>query len=90
MSASYEGNVSIYSLFGGTQQQVQTSNRIADSFPGMDQFDKAPVPQANNQTVYSDLKNPPKWLKRPVGATFGVSQLYNFLMNVLVNRIITF
>lgn len=73
-SSSLDGAVSIYSLFGGTQQQVQTTNKIADSFPGMDAMAHAPTPQTTTQVVYHDLKKPPKWMKRPVGAKFGVSQ----------------
>uniref|UniRef100_A0A1B0FEM4 Protein transport protein Sec31A n=1 Tax=Glossina morsitans morsitans TaxID=37546 RepID=A0A1B0FEM4_GLOMM len=69
--SSLDGNVSIYSLFGGTQQQVQTSNKIADSFPGMDQFAHVPIPQQCTPTIYNDLKYAPKWIKKPVGATFG-------------------
>lgn len=72
-SSSLDGNVSIYSLFGGTQQQVQTSNKIADSFPGMDTFAQAPMLQNTTQVTYSDLKKPPKWMKQPIGAKFGVS-----------------
>uniref|UniRef100_A0A0A1X6V3 Protein transport protein Sec31A n=1 Tax=Zeugodacus cucurbitae TaxID=28588 RepID=A0A0A1X6V3_ZEUCU len=70
-SSSLDGNVSIYSLFGGTQQQVQTSNKIADSFPGMDQIAQAPIPQQSTQIVYHDLKRAPKWIKRPCGVAFG-------------------
>ncbi|XP_054741093.1 protein transport protein Sec31A isoform X2 [Anastrepha obliqua] len=70
-SASLDGNVSIYSLFGGTQQQVQTSNKIADSFPGMDQIAQAPIPQQSTQIVYHDLKRAPKWIKRPCSVAFG-------------------
>ncbi|XP_075169398.1 COPII coat complex component secretory 31 isoform X2 [Haematobia irritans] len=70
-SSSLDGNVSIYSLFGGVQQQVQTSNKIADSFPGMDQFAQAPMPQQAAPIVYHDLKYAPKWIKKPCGVTFG-------------------
>lgn len=72
-SSSLDGAVSIYSLNGGTQHQVQTANKIADSFPGMEHFAQAPTPQATTQIVYNDLKKPPKWVKRPIGAKFGVS-----------------
>lgn len=70
-SSSFCGHVSVYSLTGG-QQQVQTSNKIADSFPGMDAFAQAP-PQQQQQQQQSpvDLRKPPKWLRRPVGASFG-------------------
>ncbi|KAH8389025.1 hypothetical protein KR200_009704 [Drosophila serrata] len=70
-SASLEGAVSIYSLHGGTHQLVQTSNKIADSFPGMDQFAQDPIPQQTTQVVYHDLSVAPKWMKRPCGVAFG-------------------
>lgn len=72
-SSSLEGAVSVYSLFGGTQHQVQTSNKIADSFPGMDQMSKAPVPQQTTSITYSDLKKAPKWMRKHSGVSFGVS-----------------
>ncbi|XP_021915542.1 protein transport protein Sec31A isoform X3 [Zootermopsis nevadensis] len=68
-SCSFDGHVSVYSLTGG-QQQVQTSNKIADSFPGMDAYVQAPVPQQQQQSPV-DLRKPPKWLRRPVGVSFG-------------------
>ncbi|XP_034105544.1 protein transport protein Sec31A isoform X1 [Drosophila albomicans] len=70
-SASLEGTVSIYSLNGGTHHLVQTSEKIADSFPGMDQFAQAPLPQQATQVVYHDLAHAPKWMKRPCGVAFG-------------------
>ncbi|XP_017133259.1 protein transport protein Sec31A isoform X2 [Drosophila elegans] len=70
-SASLEGAVSIYSLHGGTHHLVQTANKIADSFPGMDQFAQEPIPQQATQVVYHDLAHAPKWMKRPCGVAFG-------------------
>jgi len=68
-SASFDGRVSIYSLMGG-QQQVQPSTSVSDSFgPGLGE-----VPQPQQQQapqVTCQLKSPPKWLRRPCGATFG-------------------
>ncbi|XP_037918625.1 protein transport protein Sec31A isoform X1 [Hermetia illucens] len=92
-SSSLDGMVSIYSVFGGTHQQVQTTNKIADSFPGVDHFSQAPVPQAT-QVVYSDLKVPPKWMKRPAGASFGFGgRLIAFNrkspQNVTISQVIT-
>lgn len=64
-SASFDGHISMYSLMGG-QQQVQPTNRITDSFgPGMEA-----IPQPA-QKVTMQLKSPPKWLRRPCGASFG-------------------
>lgn len=69
---NFDGHVSIYSLMGGKTQQIQTTNKIADSFPGMDGYAQAPVIQHSSTTPESvDLTKPPKWLKRPVGASFG-------------------
>ena len=53
----------------GGQQQVQPTNRITESFgPGMEGLQQAP--QATPQ-VTMQLKSPPKWLRKPCGASFG-------------------
>lgn len=80
-SSSLDGNVSIYSLNGGPQQQVQTSKKIADSFPGMENFAQAPIPQQTAPIVYHDLKYPPKWMKKPCGVAFGVCFQQIYLAN---------
>ena len=49
--------------------QIQPTTAIADSFPGMEAMQ--PVAAQRPSTVPVQLKNPPKWLKRPVGANFG-------------------
>ncbi|XP_060523111.1 protein transport protein Sec31A isoform X2 [Cylas formicarius] len=67
---NFDGHVSVYSIMGGKTQQVQTTNKIADSFPGMDGYVQAPV-QTTPAVISVDLSKPPKWLKRPVGASFG-------------------
>lgn len=79
-STSLDGVVSLYSLFGGNQQQQdnlqsQQTSKLLDSFPGMDQMEQLPQQQPGNQQQQSviDFKKPPKWLKRPIGAYFGVS-----------------
>lgn len=85
VASSLEGNVSIYSLFGGSQQQVQTSNKIADSFPGMDTFAHAPVPQNTAAPIiYNDLRKPPKWMRRPIGAVFGVSYANAWILDFIL------
>ncbi|KAK3915327.1 Protein transport protein Sec31A [Frankliniella fusca] len=68
-SCSFDGHVNIYSLTGGAQPQMQTSNKIADSFPGMESYVQATPPQQAPVSV--DLRKPPKWLRRPCGASFG-------------------
>ncbi|CAH1223126.1 unnamed protein product [Diabrotica balteata] len=70
-SSNFDGHVSVYSVMGGKTQQIQTTNKIADSFPGMDGYVEAPVPQQDLAPASVDLSKPPKWLKKPVGARFG-------------------
>lgn len=66
--------------FSGKTQQIQTTNKIADSFPGMDGYAETPVPQQDSGPVSVDLSKPPKWLKKPVGASFGVSYFFFILI----------
>ncbi|XP_072165070.1 protein transport protein Sec31A-like [Diadema setosum] len=73
-SSSFDGHISVYSLLGGggmqngpRQQQV---DKIASSFPGTDGFNQ-PAPQTQAPAEPVILKKPPKWLRTPVGATFG-------------------
>ncbi|XP_077999565.1 protein transport protein Sec31A-like isoform X2 [Glandiceps talaboti] len=71
-TSSFDGNISIYSLMGGgqvVQQQQQTTDMIAESFPGAQPFTPPQQDDAPKQPVL--LKKPPKWLRRPVGASFG-------------------
>lgn len=70
-SPNFDGHISVYSIMGGKTQQIQTTNKIADSFPGMDGYAETPVPQQDSGPVSVDLSKPPKWLKKPVGASFG-------------------
>ncbi|KAG7202003.1 hypothetical protein KM043_004690 [Ampulex compressa] len=70
VGTSFDGHAVVYSLLGGHQQQAtETSNKIVDSFPGMDPFTQAPpAVQSESAPV---LTKAPKWLKRPFGASFG-------------------
>lgn len=69
-SSSFDGHISVYSLMGG-QQQMKTSSKIAESFPGSDAFVQPHIPPNATRQVSVYLRNPPKWLKCPVGAKFG-------------------
>ncbi|CAH0386488.1 unnamed protein product [Bemisia tabaci] len=69
-NSSFDGHCSIYSLSGG-QCQAPTTNKIADSFPGMERLTQAqPIDQPTYHSVV-DLRKPPKWLSRPAGASFA-------------------
>ncbi|XP_071829619.1 protein transport protein Sec31A-like isoform X2 [Apostichopus japonicus] len=86
-NSSFDGHISVYSLMGGggTVQapQDQHVNQLVSSFPGMEPM---PVPQqqVDTQTKAKPvlLKKPPKWLKRPAGASFGFGgKLLSFQQN---------
>ncbi|XP_043275091.1 protein transport protein Sec31A isoform X2 [Venturia canescens] len=70
VGSSFDGHAVVYSLLGGQQQgTIETSNKIVDSFPGMDPFTQPPTTVQSEPAVA--LKKAPKWLKRPFGASFG-------------------
>ncbi|KAJ8264347.1 hypothetical protein GJAV_G00148110 [Gymnothorax javanicus] len=79
-AASFDGHISVYSVMGGCLQPQQQSSveKISSSFDSMDPFGTGQalpplqVPQPTAQaTVVPPLKKPPKWVRRPVGASFA-------------------
>ncbi|XP_062899524.1 protein transport protein Sec31A isoform X2 [Mobula hypostoma] len=79
-AAAFDGHISIYSLMGGSldaQRQKQVDN-ISSSFGNLDPFGTGQalpplqLPQSITQpSTMLPLKKPPKWIRRPVGATFA-------------------
>ncbi|XP_063776007.1 protein transport protein Sec31A isoform X5 [Pseudophryne corroboree] len=79
-TASFDGRISIYSIMGGSNDnlsQVQ-ADKLSSSFGNMDPFGTGqPLPplqlpqQPTQQSTVLPLKKPPKWLRRPVGASFS-------------------
>ncbi|NXY86353.1 SC31A protein, partial [Alcedo cyanopectus] len=79
-AASFDGRISIYSIMGGStdglrQKQV---DQLSSSFGNLDPFGTGqPLPplqlpqQTAPQSVVLPLKKPPKWIRRPVGASFS-------------------
>ncbi|XP_051474726.1 protein transport protein Sec31A isoform X4 [Apus apus] len=79
-AASFDGRISIYSIMGGStdglrQKQV---DQLSSSFGNLDPFGTGqPLPplqlpqQTTPQRVVLPLKKPPKWIRRPVGASFS-------------------
>ncbi|NXX20074.1 SC31A protein, partial [Podargus strigoides] len=79
-AASFDGRISIYSIMGGStdglrQKQV---DQLSSSFGNLDPFGTGqPLPplqlpqQTTSQSVILPLKKPPKWIRRPVGASFS-------------------
>lgn len=79
-TASFDGRITVYSVMGGSlaPQQHSTVDKISSSFDSMDPFGTGQmlpplqVPQPQTQgTIVPPLKKPPKWIRRPVGASFG-------------------
>uniref|UniRef100_A0A6Q2XB25 Protein transport protein Sec31A n=1 Tax=Esox lucius TaxID=8010 RepID=A0A6Q2XB25_ESOLU len=79
-AASFDGRISVYSVMGGSleAQQQSRADKISSSFDAMDPFGTGQVlpplqvPQpAPQTTLVAPLKKPPKWVRRPVGASFG-------------------
>ncbi|XP_071893622.1 protein transport protein Sec31A isoform X15 [Anas platyrhynchos] len=79
-AASFDGRISVYSIMGGStdglrQKQV---DQLSSSFGNLDPFGTGqPLPplqlpqQTAPQSVVLPLKKPPKWIRRPVGASFS-------------------
>ncbi|XP_010862065.2 protein transport protein Sec31A isoform X11 [Esox lucius] len=79
-AAAFDGHISVYSIMGGSSQAVSQTqaDTIGQSFGNMDPFGMGQtlpplqLPQAPaGHAALSPLKKPPKWLRRPVGASFA-------------------
>ncbi|XP_067672888.1 protein transport protein Sec31A-like isoform X1 [Haliotis asinina] len=69
-SSSFDGHVTVYSLMGGGHP-IQPSNKVAESFSGLEPFAQAPVHVTQEEEKVVPLQKPPKWLRKPVGASFA-------------------
>uniref|UniRef100_A0A3Q3X7V1 Protein transport protein Sec31A n=1 Tax=Mola mola TaxID=94237 RepID=A0A3Q3X7V1_MOLML len=79
-AASFDGRITVYSVMGGSlkAQQQSTADKISSSFETMDPFGtgqvlpplQVPHPTVQD-TIVPPLKKPPKWVRRPVGASFA-------------------
>ncbi|XP_071322081.1 protein transport protein Sec31A isoform X8 [Trachinotus anak] len=79
-AAGFDGYIDIYSIMGGSSQaqSQRHADQISNSFGNMDPFGtgqtlpplQLPQTTAPPATV-NPLKKPPKWIRRPVGASFA-------------------
>ncbi|XP_074546252.1 protein transport protein Sec31A isoform X2 [Halichoeres trimaculatus] len=79
-AAGFDGHIDIYSIMGGSNQaqSQRHADQISTSFGNMDPFGtgqtlpplQLPQTTAPSATVLP-LKKPPKWIRRPVGASFA-------------------
>ncbi|XP_015273402.1 PREDICTED: protein transport protein Sec31A [Gekko japonicus] len=79
-AASFDGRISIYSIMGGSTDSLRQkqADKLSSSFGNLDPFGTGqPLPplqlpqQTTSQSMVLPLKKPPKWIRRPVGATFS-------------------
>ncbi|XP_043826366.1 protein transport protein Sec31A isoform X9 [Dromiciops gliroides] len=79
-AASFDGRISVYSIMGGSSDGLRQKqvDKLSSSFGNLDPFGTGqPLPplrlpqQSAPQTVVLPLKKPPKWIRRPVGASFS-------------------
>ncbi|ESO89042.1 hypothetical protein LOTGIDRAFT_106381 [Lottia gigantea] len=68
--STFDGHITIYSLMGGGHP-IQPSNKVAESFNTVEPFGQAPIPVPQEQEKVMPLQKPPKWLRKPVGASFA-------------------
>ncbi|CAL9682339.1 unnamed protein product [Knipowitschia caucasica] len=79
-TAGFNSCIDIYSIMGGTSQAQSQRHvdQISTSFGNMDPFGTGQIlpplelPQSGSvSTTVTPLKKPPKWIRRPAGATFA-------------------
>uniref|UniRef100_A0AAX7SDB6 Protein transport protein Sec31A n=1 Tax=Astatotilapia calliptera TaxID=8154 RepID=A0AAX7SDB6_ASTCA len=79
-AAGFDGHIDIYSIMGGSSQaqSQRHADQISNSFGNMDPFGTGQtlpplqLPQTPaTPAAVNPLKKPPKWIRRPVGASFA-------------------
>ncbi|CEP18892.1 hypothetical protein [Parasitella parasitica] len=73
-SASFDGKISVYSLQNSASAESDESTKKTASVVDDDPFSaamKASAANSNTSPSAFALRHPPKWLRCPVGATFG-------------------
>ncbi|NWH72045.1 SC31A protein, partial [Piaya cayana] len=79
-AASFDGRISIYSIMGGSTAGFRQKHvdQLSSSFGNFDPFGmgqslpRLQLPQQTSpQSVILPLRKPPKWIRRPVGASFA-------------------
>ncbi|XP_056874422.1 protein transport protein Sec31A isoform X1 [Takifugu flavidus] len=79
-AAGFDGHIDIFSIMGGSSQaqSQRHADQISTSFGNMDPFGtgqtlpplQLPQAAAPSATI-TQMKKPPKWIRRPVAASFG-------------------
>ncbi|XP_066488666.1 protein transport protein Sec31A isoform X5 [Tiliqua scincoides] len=79
-AASFDGRISIYSIMGGSIDSLRQkqADKLSSSFGTLDPFGTGQAlpplqlpQQTTPQSTVMPLKKPPRWIRRPVGASFS-------------------
>lgn len=79
-AASFDGRIRVYSIMGGSMDGLRQKqvDKLSSSFGNLDPFGTGqPLPplqipqQTSQHSIVLPLKKPPKWIRRPVGASFS-------------------
>nr|Q7SYD5.1 RecName: Full=Protein transport protein Sec31A; AltName: Full=SEC31-like protein 1; AltName: Full=SEC31-related protein A [Danio rerio]AAH54909.1 Sec31 homolog A (S. cerevisiae) [Danio rerio] len=79
-AAAFDGHISIYSIMGGSNDNANNlqADQLSSSFGNVDPFGTGKTlpplqlpQQTSPQSTITPLKKPPKWIRRPVGASFA-------------------
>lgn len=79
-AASFDGRIRVYSIMGGSIDGLRQkqADKLSSSFGNLDPFGTGqPLPplqipqQTSQHSIVLPLKKPPKWIRRPVGASFS-------------------
>ncbi|XP_041086437.1 protein transport protein Sec31A-like isoform X10 [Polyodon spathula] len=79
-AAAFDGHISVYSIMGGScdGQRQKQADQLTSSFGNLDPFGTGQTlpplqlrQPAVQQSTVMPLKKPPKWIRRPVGASFA-------------------
>ncbi|XP_058870491.1 protein transport protein Sec31A isoform X9 [Acipenser ruthenus] len=92
-AAAFDGHVSVYSIMGGScdGQRQKQADQLTSSFGNLDPFGTGQTlpplqlrQPAVQQSTVMPLKKPPKWIRRPVGASFAFGGKLVTFENVIV------
>nr|XP_046231965.1 protein transport protein Sec31A isoform X2 [Scatophagus argus] len=93
-AAGFDGHIDIFSIMGGSNQaqSQRHADQISNSFGNMDPFGTGQtlpplqLPQTSAPAATAiPLKKPPKWIRRPVGASFAFGGKLVSLENTKLN-----
>lgn len=81
-TASFDGIIGVHSLQSTNESEVLAATTSAPQADGADVFESGNFGLTASRASNLSLKQPPKWLRRPVSATFGFGGLLTSVSNL--------